>query len=207
MIGIYLMVFSDGMQYIGQSIDIQKRIKQHISNRDGESKLSKHLQNYDFKAYIVEECPEEELDDRETYYIAKYNTYHNGLNSTMGNGSLTKIKGPGWFSLYRTDGKIDIRYSSDIGVHLRNIFREEKYTLEDFQRVVVHPCESIEDAKIEMYEFWESNKENAYTYFHSGFIPVREQKINKKFIKAQNHTIQPQKKEIKVENKREKLGF
>lgn len=67
-------------KYIGQSVDVEKRLNKHkwelSVNRD-----SLHLQasynkygkdNFSFE--IIEECTEEELDKKEQYYIAFYQT-------------------------------------------------------------------------------------------------------------------------------------
>jgi hypothetical protein len=33
---------------------------------------------------LIEECPIEKLNEREQYWIAKKDTYHNGYNATIG---------------------------------------------------------------------------------------------------------------------------
>ena len=37
-----------------------------------------------FKVEIIDNCTEEQLDDLERFYIAKYNSYENGYNLTRG---------------------------------------------------------------------------------------------------------------------------
>ena len=77
--------------YIGQSIHIFQRWKEHFHH---ESMPWLHSLLYDdFAAYgienfsfqILELCDEEQLDEKEIYYIEKYNAYEDGLNSNMGN--------------------------------------------------------------------------------------------------------------------------
>ena len=40
------------------------------------------IENFSFE--ILEECSKEDLDDREIYYISKYDSYFNGYNQTTG---------------------------------------------------------------------------------------------------------------------------
>ena len=80
--------------YIGQSIHIFQRWSQHFHY---ESMPWLHSLLYDdFAAYgienfsfqILELCDEEQLNEREVYYIEKYNAYEDGLNSNNGNKLL-----------------------------------------------------------------------------------------------------------------------
>lgn len=82
--------------YIGLSVDIEKRIADHFSKaihpqkqEDVDKVLYKAIRKYgvdNFHWEILELCKEEELKDREIFYIAKYNTYRDRghYNSTPG---------------------------------------------------------------------------------------------------------------------------
>jgi group I intron endonuclease len=87
--------------YIGQSIDIYKRWKDEMSqafsdidNRDYNLVLAKTFRKYasdrqdvmsKFKFEILEECQPDELDIKEIYWIAKYNSCSKkGYNVTLG---------------------------------------------------------------------------------------------------------------------------
>ena len=94
MIGIYKFTSkTTGLSYIGQSIKIQDRYNQHLANANNENEKSKWYQalreqginNFEFS--ILEECQPAELNTREIYWIAKFNSYHNGYNSTPGGQS------------------------------------------------------------------------------------------------------------------------
>ena len=37
-----------------------------------------------FSIHLVEECPDEELNNKEIYWIGRYNSYEKGYNSTLG---------------------------------------------------------------------------------------------------------------------------
>ena len=80
--------------YIGQSVDIVERWKQHCKNALGvgtssaTNKLYSSMQKYglyNFTFEMLEECKSIELDEKEKFYISLYDTYHFGLNSTKGN--------------------------------------------------------------------------------------------------------------------------
>lgn len=84
--GIYgFLQISTGKWYIGQSIDIERREKEHRSciASDWHQLLLRNPN--DFKFIILKECQEKELDAFERYYIKAYNSYENGFNATHGN--------------------------------------------------------------------------------------------------------------------------
>lgn len=76
----------NGKSYIGQTNNLKRRIKEHIKREDGtafHAAIMKYgEENFDWE--IIEECPEEELNDREIYWITYFDTYSNGYNSTRG---------------------------------------------------------------------------------------------------------------------------
>jgi group I intron endonuclease len=90
MIGIYKITKKEnGKSYIGQSNDIERRFAEHISKDDipVEVAISKHGSKV-FTFEVLEECALEELDEREIYWIAHYNTYKGfGYNCNPGGGN------------------------------------------------------------------------------------------------------------------------
>ena len=88
----------NGKVYIGQTIKtIQKRFTQHKNNSNKEHfsqiVLYKAFNKYgieNFTCEEVEEVPNEELDEREKYWIEYYNSYFDGYNSTLG-GRTTQL--------------------------------------------------------------------------------------------------------------------
>lgn len=89
MIGIYKITSPSGKVYIGQSINIEERWKCH---RHCPSSIGKKLHNsylkYGHNKHIyevLEECNMNSLNIREEYWIFKYNSIKDGLNSTMSN--------------------------------------------------------------------------------------------------------------------------
>lgn len=90
--GIYKITCLENEQaYIGQSVDIKERFRQHIksglSYATTTNKLYQELyklgpENFTFE--ILEEVPREKLNERETYWIEFYKTKEVGYNSTRG---------------------------------------------------------------------------------------------------------------------------
>ena len=90
MIGIYKITNKlNGKVYIGQSIDIDTRWRQHINTKD-DTLIHKSIQKYgaeNFRFEILLECPVEMLNDWERDMIALYDCISpNGYNLTEGGG-------------------------------------------------------------------------------------------------------------------------
>lgn len=92
-IGIYKIEnIKNGKVYIGQSIHIEVRWGEHCRNK--KSLIDQTIQQEgknNFIFSILEECKVEELDDKERYYIKKYNSLiPNGYNITSGGGTANQ---------------------------------------------------------------------------------------------------------------------
>lgn len=84
MIGIYKIVNEiNGKVYIGQSIHIEQRIKEHFYKAKCEKDISYNsilhqaIRKYgteNFSWEVLEECSVEDIDKKEQYYINKYNS-------------------------------------------------------------------------------------------------------------------------------------
>ena len=83
--GIYMCTCSgNNKSYIGQAQDVKLRKCQHLSELRGKCHFNQYLQNsynkykeYSFSWTVLEYCDESELDEREIYWIAYYDTYKN----------------------------------------------------------------------------------------------------------------------------------
>ena len=93
MIGIYKIEnLINGKVYIGQSINIEARWKQHKNLINHKTPLYLAFQKYgidNFSFSILEECKEFELNQKEKEYIIKYNSFtgfkdSKGYNLTLG---------------------------------------------------------------------------------------------------------------------------
>lgn len=90
MIGIYKITKkSNGKSYVGQSNDINRRFDEHKYKKD--LAIDQAIQKHGADAFyfeILEECSLEELDSREKYWIAYYNTFKGfGYNCNEGGGN------------------------------------------------------------------------------------------------------------------------
>lgn len=99
MVGIYKITnLINNKIYIGQSINIQQRWKTHRSgpfnknNHQYDTPLYRAIRKYglqNFSFEVLEECVEGELDNKEQYYIEKYDStnFDKGYNLTKGGDS------------------------------------------------------------------------------------------------------------------------
>lgn len=78
----------NGQIYIGQSVRIEERWKEHKNSViNGTSKFYKAIQEFgwdNFEWSIIEECPKENLEEREKYWIDYYDSINNGYNTIYG---------------------------------------------------------------------------------------------------------------------------
>ena len=88
LIGIYKITSPTGRIYIGQAINIERRIKRYKSNDcKSQSRLFKSINKYGWENHtfeIIEECLEEDLNCRERHWQDFYDsTGKNGLNCVL----------------------------------------------------------------------------------------------------------------------------
>lgn len=88
MIGIYKITNKlNGKIYIGQSINIERRLSEHKRYKDTEQSIDKAIRDEgqnNFLYDVIEECEANVLDEREKYWIDYYKSYINGYNDTSG---------------------------------------------------------------------------------------------------------------------------
>lgn len=91
--GIYKITnLKDSRAYIGQAVDVRDRWNQHCKfslgidtpqgNKLYQAMIKEGLENFTFQ--LLEECPREELNQKEAYYINMYNSYEFGYNANTG---------------------------------------------------------------------------------------------------------------------------
>lgn len=88
--GIYSLTNKrTGKKYIGQTINLKKRRNEHFNALKNNKHANNHLQRawnngdrFDFA--VIERCSVDALNDREIYWIAFYDSFHNGYNQCEG---------------------------------------------------------------------------------------------------------------------------
>ena len=92
--GIYKITNKNNkLCYIGQSKKIRERWREHMkcglgidtpaANKLYQAMIKEGIDNFTFE--LLEECPSQLLDEKETFYISLYNSYDYGYNSNRGN--------------------------------------------------------------------------------------------------------------------------
>ena len=93
-VGIYKVTNQlNGLCYIGQSVDVSKRWKDHMKcglgiDTPAGNKLYKDMRDcgvWNFSWELLESCSKEELNDKERFYIELYQSKEFGYNTTKGN--------------------------------------------------------------------------------------------------------------------------
>lgn len=86
MIGIYKITNKiNGKIYVGQSNDIERRFSEHKYRNKLQIDIA--IQKYgkeNFTFEVLEECPIEQLNNREMYWIKTLKSFENGYNNTTG---------------------------------------------------------------------------------------------------------------------------
>ena len=92
--GIYKLTnTTNGLIYIGKSENIGNRWREHVKKGIGAEAPNRNklypamlaigVENFTFE--ILEECPSEELDSKEAFWIDYFNSKVDGYNATVGN--------------------------------------------------------------------------------------------------------------------------
>lgn len=97
-IGIYKLSFPvTDKVYIGQSLNIESRYRQHLklmNNQGSSTKLNEAFLKYGVPTLeVLSECTEEELDSYENETIDIYNSVNNGFNTCLTAGGKTSLCG------------------------------------------------------------------------------------------------------------------
>ena len=148
----------NGKSYIGQTrYTIEFRWRQHLHKKDN-TYFHNAIKKYGVDNFIVEkleECNIEDLNEKEIYYIAKYNTFKDGYNLTIGGDGnrtlllddkyeeISSLYLSGFSSnkiatLYKVDKASIVKILKQLGIKIRNnslnINRQElEELIQDYQ--------------------------------------------------------------------------
>jgi len=85
-----------GKKYVGQTVDENGRKKKHLSDSKVQDlKFYRAVRKYGWENFIygvIDEFNENVLNEREIFYIEKYDSFKNGYNSTSGGEGLRGYK-------------------------------------------------------------------------------------------------------------------
>ena len=90
--GVYVITIND-TYYVGESVDVMRRKTAHIGCLRRKEHRNWKLQeayniHQEFHHKVLEHCPVEQLGERQTYWIDKYDSFHNGYNLTRQTNEL-----------------------------------------------------------------------------------------------------------------------
>jgi len=122
--GIYMIEnLINNKKYIGQSKQIRKRWISHTNRYNLPTDVSYSSQLYtamrkygfeNFKFSVVEECEENELDEREAYYIKVFDTFKNGYNGNIGGLGSQKFTDEEFKEYFLSHPKISVNEMAEI---------------------------------------------------------------------------------------------
>lgn len=137
-IGIYKITNKKtGKIYIGQSDNCERRIQEHQKKKILTiDEWITFLGINEFNFEIIEECNKEELDEKEKYYIQKYDSLNNGYNIQEGGFNNSSGEGNGRARLTLEDVKnIRTAYKNHISCKKEYEKYQDKISFNQFQAV------------------------------------------------------------------------
>ena len=153
--GIYKVTNKiNGKVYIGQSVDIGKRWRQHMTAKD-DIYFHKAIQKYgveNFEWEVVEQCKKKDLDEREIYWIEYYDSFNKGYNCTKGGEGNSGEGSPNWKGGISLDRSEYSKQNYETNKEKRKRQMKEHYEV------------NKEKMKRQMKEYYEVNKEKRKEY-------------------------------------------
>lgn len=165
---IYKINFSNGKVYIGQTNDFTARRNQHLSDaKKGEDyKIYRAMRKYnttkdDFEIIESDLNSQDLANDREIYWIAFYDSYHNGYNSTPGGQTGSYCLGEKSHFAKLTEEDV---------INIRRIRYTKKYQRSEIWELYKERISESAFGKIWNYESWkhvlpELNSEELRTFY------------------------------------------
>jgi len=150
MVGIYKITSPSGKIYIGQSIDIKRRLRDYKKLRcKKQPKLHRSFLKYGYETHlieIVENCSIDKLNDRERYYQELFNCVENGLNcfltqsnhKTGKHSEETKKK----LSIANSNPSLETRHRKSLGQVGKTVPEEMRKKISDSHKGKKHSLET-----------------------------------------------------------------
>ena len=171
--GIYKVTNKiNGKVYIGQSVDIGRRWREHMTAKD-DIYFHKAIQKYgveNFEWEVIEQCKKKDLDEREIYWIEYYDSFNKGYNCTKGGDSGPVMHGevnPNW----KGGITLDPEYSKQW--YEANKEKRKEYDKKQYKqwyetnkgKIKEYKEANKEKIKQQMKEWYEVNKDEKKEYY------------------------------------------
>lgn len=142
---IYKINYNDGHYYIGLTVDLKRRMSEHLN--DGKKFSYRNVSDCDKAIYeqggleeveILEFCKEEELEERECYWIKKYNAYESplGYNKTPGGSGSNQAGIFNANAVFSNEEVYDIRKRRYMGERKKDVYADyAQHPLSTFEKI------------------------------------------------------------------------
>ena len=164
--GIYKVTNKiNGKVYIGQSVDIGRRWREHMTAKD-DIYFHKAIQKYgveNFEWEVIEQCKKSELDEREIYWIEYYDSFNKGYNCTRGGEGNSGEGSPNW----KGGISLDPEHKKEYG---KQYYEENKEKIKEYNK------QWYEANKEKRKEYREAHKEKAKEYYEAHKEELKEKR-------------------------------
>lgn len=179
--GIYKVTNKvNGKVYIGQSVDIGRRWRQHMTAED-DIYFHKAIQKYGVENFIwevIEQCKKSELDERESYWIEYYDSFNKGYNCTRGgDGVGIGEDHPNWKGGISSDPEYSKEYSKEYNKQYYEAHKEElkEYREANKKKKKEYNKQYREANKEKAKEYREAHKEQKKQYYQAYYQAHKEE--------------------------------
>ena len=175
--GIYKVTNKvNGKVYIGQSVDIGRRWRTHMTAKD-DIYFHKAIQKYgveNFEWEVIEQCKKSELDEREIYWIEYYDSFNKGYNCTKGGDGNSGEGSPNWKGGISSDPEYGKQWYEANKEKMKEYY-EEYYEVNKEKRKE-YDKEYYEVNKEKKKEYYEANKEKRKEYREANKEKIKEKR-------------------------------
>ena len=205
--GIYKVTNKiNGKVYIGQSVDIGRRWRQHMTAED-DIYFHKAIQKYgveNFEWEVIEQCKKSELDEREIYWIEYYDSYNKGYNCTKGGEGVSGGEDhPRWKGGVSSDPEYNKQY------YEANKEKRKEYYETNKNKIKEKGKEYYEANKEKRKEYdrqhREANKEKAKEYRETNKEKIKQQV--KEWNEANKEKVRQYRKQYNEANKEKRKEY
>ena len=213
--GIYKVTNKiNGKVYIGQSVDIGRRWRQHMTAED-DIYFHKAIQKYgveNFEWEVIEQCKKKDLDAREAYWIEYYDSFNKGYNCTKGGEGVSDGEDhPRWKGgpEYRKEYKKQYYEANKEQIKEKMKERSKEYYQAHKEQVKEKTKEYREVNKEKRREYdrqyREANKEKTKEYREVNKEKIKEKK--KEYYEVNKEKVKEKQKEYREANKEKKREY